>query len=211
MWYRKEPNRVLAKVSTRNLIFSHHGNPQPTARSQIAVHIQAFGLGSIPIEFENSHKYFGYFLHPLPTSQIWKSKRLWYNFSRPMRCKKTLMCEYWGQSLEKWTFSVFPLRSEIPILLSAAPESICTLQLHHPYDHHTRALPSPERKVHLIEEEHHPLQDKERPNTSLHLTFSSQGATSFQFSQCMLVFCQLEGQLILYQYIYWSASLVSTH
>ena len=109
-----------------------------------------------------------------------------------------------------WIFLVLPLRSEIPFLLSAADYksiSICTLQLHHPYDHHdlshhydhhTRTLPSSERKVHLIEEEHHPLQDKERPNTSLNLTFSSQGATSFQFSQCMLVFCQLEEQLILY-------------
>ena len=165
----------------------------PTTRSQIAVHIQAFGLGSIPIEFENSHKYFGYSLHPLPRSQIWKSKRLWYNFSRPMRCKKTLMCEYWGQSLEKWTFSVFPLRSEIPILLSAAPESICTLQLHHPYDHHdlshhydhhTRALNSPERKAHLIKEV-----SQGETDHKFKLTFSSQGATSFQFSQCMLVFC----------------------
>ena len=110
-----------------------------------------------------------------------------------------------------WIFLVLPLRSEIPFLLSAAPDSksisICTLHLHHrhnhhdlshPYDHRTRALPSPERKVHLIEEEHHPLQDKEIPKPSLNLTFSSQGATSFQFSQCMLVFCQLEGQLILY-------------
>ena len=32
MGYRKEPNRVLAKVSNRNLIFSHHGHPQPASK-----------------------------------------------------------------------------------------------------------------------------------------------------------------------------------